>query len=212
MCRVLLARHVSGRSDLLQRACPRRTFERTLQRHGSDQGSRPHLLHPAQPRRLCRRDHDRARPHLAGAYQTTDPASARDHAKNRQLVEIRRGSEGRSLSGTGLWWDRSRPVGARPAGRGSRKVCFARTCIALLIAHPSRRGLESGAAGSVPAPVGRQDPSPRRPESPRRCLRTVWARGCTIPSGAQGPLPEPGCTAVALPGARTRKGSRRSDQ
>src|SRR2546421_4556607 len=56
MYRVLSARRVSCRSDLLGRECPRRILEDALQPRGPEQGSRPHLLHPAQPGRLCRLD------------------------------------------------------------------------------------------------------------------------------------------------------------
>src|SRR6266487_4493295 len=54
MYRVLSARRVSCRSDLLGRECPRRILEDALQPRGPEQGPRPHLLHPAQPGRFCR--------------------------------------------------------------------------------------------------------------------------------------------------------------
>src|SRR6266487_5363296 len=47
--RVLSARRVSCRSDLLGRECPRRNLKDALQLRGSEQGSRPQLLRPAQP-------------------------------------------------------------------------------------------------------------------------------------------------------------------
>jgi hypothetical protein len=52
--RVLSARRVSRRSDLLGRECPQRGLKDALQLRGSEQGSRSHFFHPAQPGRFCR--------------------------------------------------------------------------------------------------------------------------------------------------------------
>src|SRR4029453_14429330 len=54
MYRVLSARRVSRRSDLLGRECPQRGRKDALQPRGSEQRSRSHFLHPAQPGRFCR--------------------------------------------------------------------------------------------------------------------------------------------------------------
>src|SRR5436190_2106008 len=54
MYSVLSAGRMSCRSHLLRRERPRRRLEDALQPRGSQQGSRPHLLHPAQPGRLRR--------------------------------------------------------------------------------------------------------------------------------------------------------------
>ena len=54
-------------SDLLGRERPRRGLKEALQLRGSEQGSRPHFLHPTQPRRVCRLDRYQSRPARPGS-------------------------------------------------------------------------------------------------------------------------------------------------
>jgi hypothetical protein len=85
MYRVLSARRVSCRSDLLGRECPGRGLKDALQLRGSEQGSRPHFLRPAQPGRFCRLERYRCRP---GGVRS--PRHSEDRRFLRPRVDARR--------------------------------------------------------------------------------------------------------------------------